>query len=366
MSRPKASRMDLAQRAFATAALLSAALTIAGCLGGPRLHPQFVGIGDLAEGNPDVAPHSSALDLPKVDACPPGAGAECSAWSQRPAYTVGPFDQLNVLVWGRGDLGSQMPPPDPGGSGGRVSEVQQDGTISLPFLGSVPVAGKTVSEIRDLVQGRYSEIVEGPQVDVQLSACRSRRVSLEGEVAKPGVYPLCLDRLTVAEVLASAGGLGQRADPGRGTLLRQGAPFALDYRTPELGAGGVVLEDGDVLHFPATGQRMVYVFGEVRRQGAYPIPPEGMDILHALGQAGGFGETAMTRRFFLVRPQGSAAPQVYQLDFGRVMEAPSVALADGDRLFMPPTALSRWNSFWRQALPVGIYNVSFRQSDILE
>jgi polysaccharide export outer membrane protein len=129
--------------------------------------------------------------------------------------------------------------------------------------------------------------------------------------------------------------------------------------------GNILLEEGDVLSIPAAGERMVYVFGEVRQQGAYPIPPEGMDILGAIAKAGGFREEAMTRRFFLVRPQGGTAPEVYQLDFGRILEAPAVELADGDRLFLPPTALSRWNKFWRQVLPVGIYSVSLRQSDVL-
>ena len=89
---------------------------------------------------------------------------------------VGPGDVLDVDVFGFGDLKTS-------------SEVAPDGTLSLPLIGQTNVQGKSIPQIQRELRGRYSHFVRSPNVDVSLKTYQSNRVSVIGEVARPGVYP---------------------------------------------------------------------------------------------------------------------------------------------------------------------------------
>ena len=133
------------------------------------------------------------------------AGAEAAS---RPApvgpYRIHPMDRLSVLVWGRPELGSQM--RDEQGRERRVSRVDEDGAITLPFLGRVPVAGRTVLEVTDLLKERYADLAADAEVEVQLVEFRSAWVYVFGEVPRQGTYTIPPRGLSVLEALAAAGG----------------------------------------------------------------------------------------------------------------------------------------------------------------
>ena len=96
---------------------------------------------------------------------------------------------------------------------------------------------------------------------------------------------------------------------------------------------------------------MVYVFGEVVEQGFHTIPPFGMTLLQLLARSRGMDTIdAQTRSLYLARPRGDRVV-VYEIHFGDLLRAPEVALYEGDRVFVPPTGLSKWNRWWRQAIP---------------
>lgn len=344
----------------ASALALAVTLGLAGCSGGPTLRADVVGVAGLVAAAPESPSAPPAAGLPRLDRSCDRRG-DCPSSDPRPVYRIGPLDQIGVVVWGRPDLGSQF---ELDGSGGlRATEVRQEGTLDLPFLEPMEVAGRTIQEVRQAIEDAYTDLLDGETVvAAQVVRCRSTRVIVEGRLRRPGVYHVCPDLLTVGEVIAEAGGFEDDADLGRGTLLREGAPFSLDYLDPDLAVSDMLLRDGDTLRFPAEGERLVYVFGEVRRQGAYPIPAEGMDLLEALAAASGFDVvSARTRKFYLIRPDGPADPTVFELDLGLVLEGPTIALHDGDRIFVPPTALAQWNRFWRQVLPLSVYGPSTRE-----
>jgi len=333
---------------------LPGSIWILGCVASPEIRPDVVGIDDLARQTrygPDEGLPSATI-LPRIPRWMPGGDPSQAVASTRAPYLVGPLDKLIVIVWGRPDLGSQVAVGFDGDL--RASTVREDGTIVLPFTGPIQVGGKSVAEIRGLVADAYAKIIENPQAEVSLHSCGSRWVQLGGDVEAPGTYYLCEGRQTIGEVLSAARGFKPSAHLGRGVLTRQETAYRVDYREGEKGhtvVADVLLEDGDRLFFPSLNDRYVYVFGEVKAQGVFKIPEEGLTVLNVLGQARGPDfETFKDGGVFLMRPRGGETV-AYQIAFAELLKGPDLQVADGDRIFVATSSLKKWARWWEQALP---------------
>jgi polysaccharide export outer membrane protein len=315
-----------------------------GCTTIPKMKTDIIG---LPPETPPPDQHwnlPSALDLPQL-------GLEAG----RPDYRVGHLDEIQIIVWGHSELGSQLL----GESSARHSVVGGDGSVTLPFIRKVAVAGKTLEEISTLLHARYAEMIDDPQIMVRLERCRSQRVEVNGGIANPDNYYLCDNLLTIGELLGAAGAPTEDADPSRAVLSRKTEIYRLDLFKSLSGqttGSEITLQAGDRLHIPLVRERMVFVFGEVLEQGAYPIPPGGMTLLTALSSAGGHNPlTAKVKEIYVAR-WSEDAPVVYRVDLGDVLQGPEVPLVAGDRIFVPPTNLARWGRWWRQAIPLGNFD----------
>jgi polysaccharide export outer membrane protein len=82
--------------------------------------------------------------------------------------------------------------------------VDQNGNIQMPLVGDVRVAGLTTPQARDTVNKRLSKYLVNPSVKLNI---RNFRVTILGEVGKPGVYPVTNEKITLTEALAMAGDL---------------------------------------------------------------------------------------------------------------------------------------------------------------
>jgi len=268
-----------------------------------------------------------------------------------PPYAIGQRDELTITVWGYPDLGSQVPLERD--SRRNVSIVQENGTVSLPFLGNVKVLGLTVEEIRQKIERLYRQKTPGAQADVVVSSYLSKVVLLEGEF-KDNRRLFLTDRLlTLGDAVAAAGGFTEQADPSKGILVRNGTEYHFDYFGTRGGVNidKVLLQAGDRVHIPSATEQQVFVFGEVFRQGAVRIPPEGLQLVQALANSGGPRVvTADLSDIFLVRHSGSGA-KVYRFSLADALSAPTIPLQHNDRLLLNATALAKWDRFWRQALP---------------
>lgn len=85
--------------------------------------------------------------------------------------------------------------------------VQDDGAIAIPDVGRIPVAGLTLEEAEALVFQRLVENQIDPEFSLEIAEFNSRKVSIGGAVAKPGVAPITLRPLYLDEALAGAGGV---------------------------------------------------------------------------------------------------------------------------------------------------------------
>jgi polysaccharide export outer membrane protein len=114
-------------------------------------------------------------------------------------FTLGPGDLLQVSVLDVPELRAQ------------VVRITTDGTISLPLVGTLIVAGLTEDELRAALLVRISKYVKDPEIKVLVKQYYSRQVAVTGMVQKPGVYTLESRTETLLEVLGRAGGLAENA-----------------------------------------------------------------------------------------------------------------------------------------------------------
>ncbi|MES3001703.1 MAG: polysaccharide biosynthesis/export family protein [Pseudomonadota bacterium] len=94
----------------------------------------------------------------------------------------------------------------------RTVRVNAAGAISMPLIGQVTVAGLTSQEAEERIADRYREkYLQNPQVSVFIKEFTTERITIEGAVNRPGMFPLT-GPLTLLRALALAGGFGSIAN----------------------------------------------------------------------------------------------------------------------------------------------------------
>jgi len=139
-------------------------------------------------------PHAShGVTLP-----PPDTTADSGAYEGATDYRVGSQDLLEISVFGVKDLTHQ-------------ARVNSNGMINLPLIGGVMAGGKTVPELEKELGARYSDgYLQNPQVTVFVKEYTSQRVTLEGALKKPGIYPLT-GKTSLLQAIAMAEGTDEFA-----------------------------------------------------------------------------------------------------------------------------------------------------------
>jgi polysaccharide export outer membrane protein len=138
---------------------------------------------------------------------PSAAPAPAMAAAVPGDYVIGPEDVLSISVWKNEALTRTLP-------------VRPDGKISLPLLHDVHAAGLTAMQLRDKLTAALAEFIPNPDVSVIVSEVRSFRVSVMGEVHKPGVLYFKSDA-TILDAIAMAGGFRDFASPSKIVVFRK-------------------------------------------------------------------------------------------------------------------------------------------------
>lgn len=132
-----------------------------------------------------------------------------------------------------------------------IQKVRADGRVSLPMLGDVRAAGRSLSSFQGALSSMYKEKLQEPEVVVTLVGAASA-VYVSGEVLKPGKVPL--DRpITALEAIMESGGFGPGANPKKISVVRtvggSHRRYDLDMREAMSGrAAAFYLEPYDVIH----------------------------------------------------------------------------------------------------------------------
>lgn len=108
----------------------------------------------------------------------------------------------------------------------RDVRVNASGLISLPLIGPVAVAGLTAQDAEKLIAAKYEEkYLQNPQVSLFIKEFTTQRITIEGAVAKPGIYPVT-GQLTLLRALALSGGYAPYANINQIVVFRNGAGSA--------------------------------------------------------------------------------------------------------------------------------------------
>jgi len=222
----------------------------------------------------------------------------CTAAPAQQEYVIGEGDLLKITVYDQPDLITEV-------------RVSADGRIAFPLIGEVMVSNLSVAEAEKAIARLLEEgYIIHPHVAIFISEYKSKKVTVLGEVAKPGIVVL-RGASTLMEVLSDAGGITQNAGDaiviqrksvaGDGKKEKDEVSVVVDTkRLFEDGdvTANIPVQNGDSIYVPKAA--FVYVNGEVRTPGAYKIT-KGLTVLKSITIAGGFTPKASESRTRIIR-----------------------------------------------------------------
>jgi polysaccharide export outer membrane protein len=198
----------------------------------------------LAAVSPAAAQQTAATVPAAGAATPASAGQDATNGAVDPnEYRIGPEDVLQISGSKNEAISRTVP-------------VRPDGKVTLPLLNDVEAAGLIPMQFRELLVQKLAEYLPSPEVSVIVVDPRSVKVSILGEVPKPGRYELG-SRTTVLDAVALSGGLSQGAARNKIFVLRANGgaqprvPFN-DNRAMSTDGGqeNVYLQAGDIVVLP--------------------------------------------------------------------------------------------------------------------
>ena len=128
----------------------------------------------------------------KVPSLPPPTPFSAQPASADADYRIGPLDVLDVAV-------QHVPEMTV------TTRVSGSGQISLPLVGDLPASGRTSMQLQQDIAAAASKYVQAPEVTVFIREYASQRITVEGEVTQPGIFPI-QGKTTLLQALALAHG----------------------------------------------------------------------------------------------------------------------------------------------------------------
>jgi len=242
--------------------------------------------------------------------------APAAAQGTRPEHLLGPGDVIRISVYQNPDLGTEA----------RLSE---NGQVTMPLIGAVNLDGlsSTAAEQKIAKALKDGGFVLKPQVSVTLTQVRSAQISILGQVAKPGRYPIETVNSKVSEMIAAAGGVA----PGGSDIVslsgtRNGKPVKMDIDLPAVMQAGkteldIVVANNDILYVDRAPS--LYIYGEVQHPGVARLE-RGMTVLQALAQAGGLTQRGTDRGLRIHRRDANGQTRIIQPGMNDLVERDDV------------------------------------------
>ncbi len=270
-------------------------------------------------------------------------------------YRIGPGDILTITVWEHPEL--TIPAGTYRSAEQSGTLVTEDGTIYYPYVGIIPVAGKSTREVRAILAQKLSRVIEKVQIDVRVISYRSKRVYLVGEVSKPGQQPITDIPMTILEAVNLAGGFTKDADHSQVLLTRSGTTWRVDLQAlyeDGLISQNVKLEPGDIVNVPDRSLNKVFVLGEVQKPGSYYMNKKRITLAEALADAGYVNELTSNPKFIYVMRGQADSPELYHLDSkspDALLLADRFPLRPRDIVYVDAAEVARWNRVISNVLP---------------
>lgn len=260
-------------------------------------------------------------------------------------YHLGPGDLVQVSVFDVEELNLSV-------------RIRPTGDVFLPLIGMVQANGLTENDFEREISNRLTKYVYSPQVSAYVTEYAAHKVSVIGQVAQPGTYPLTRDSASILEMISKAGGNtsaasgviilipGSKVESGAAVRTESGAYIGRDlsygieiYYEDLLGGNGspalnVSLLPGDTIVVQSAGT--VNVDGEVVKPGAFQ-PSARMTLLGSIATAGGLTYSADVHNVEVLRDIGGGTKAYITVDLEQIalQSGKDIRLRDGDVVRVP-------------------------------
>ena len=318
-----------------TAIVLGLCIGISGCTALPGDGPWMGGAaGTTSEALPfdviDLTPTNIAAYSQPASIDRPSTTSSLSAGA---GIAVAPGDVIKVRIFEPYE-GTIFPTTQRPGTDLGVQRVLDDGTINIPFVGTVRVAGLDLLQIERRItqQVREGGKAQDPQVIVEFMVDRTHTVMVSGDVKNPGRISILDGVRSVVDAInragGPAGGGGGMAGQGGGgggqtqveVVVRRRGNVILTAQYSELLAGGdIAVQKGDEI-VVRPNSRVFTVLGAVMKSGNVELTKHNLPLIEALGQVGGLNDLRANKTGVYVFRMGdlqnnpAARARVFRLD----------------------------------------------------
>jgi polysaccharide export outer membrane protein len=234
-----------------------------------------------------------------------------------PDYVLGPEDTLSIHIWNV---------PESSLNRSYISPVERDGTIFIPQVGSIPVAGSTFAQVNQILHAKLSTLLKRFDLHVSMARLRTMKVFVVGEVNRPGAYEVS-SLATASHSLYAACGPAKSGSLRRIQVVRGNKTVAeLDFYEFLLRGDrshDLRLQSGDTIVVPPIGA-VAAVGGPVRRPAIFEMK-ERTTLGDLLELAGGLQPSA-----------DRSHAQIFRLEAGKkrvILDLPLGSALNGGRKF---------------------------------
>ncbi|MFS2214270.1 SLBB domain-containing protein [Telluria sp. Tellsp104] len=205
-------------------------------------------------------------------------------------YPLGPGDELMIRGWGTIDIDYR-------------ATVDRNGTINIPTVGSVVLAGVKAGDAEKVIRTAISRLYKGVTVSVNFGQLRAITVYVVGQANRPGTYTVS-SLSTLVTALFASGGPNANGSMRR-VQVKRGSKVAAELDLYSFIAKGdksadIKLLDGDTIYIPPAGGFIALV-GKVNSPAIYELKNTNETVESLLDYAGGLPVVADPRRAFLER-----------------------------------------------------------------
>ena len=231
-------------------------------------------------------------------------------------YRLASGDAIRVAVYQNPDMTLET----------RVSE---DGSINYPLVGVIALGGLDIGSAEAKIAKALKDggFIKQPQVNISLLTIRGNKISVLGQVNRPGSYPLETFNTRISQMLAEAGGLAPGgADSIIVTGARDGKPFRREIDIDTLYRKDLTDEDipvagGDTVYVPRAPT--FYIYGEVAHPGSFRIE-RNMTMRQALAAGGGLTARGTEHFLRVVRRNAQGVPEKKSADLNDLVSPDDV------------------------------------------
>lgn len=283
-------------------------------------------------------------------------------------YKLSAGDVLSIQLWAYPEI---TPPVQDATNIKAVGyPIDSNGYIYLPLVGKVLAAGKTLTQLNQLLRSQFSRFLKTPDVVVRVLSYEGKRYFVNGQVMKSGQYTLNDQPISIYTALSMAGGVN--AETGDNTsiqLIRNGQTFnlnAVNLEEKGYSLHNLLIQPNDTIYVNTKQNQKLYVMGESSRSQAIALRDQGMTLSDVLGESEGINPTsASAARIYVMRTDlNTKSSTIYHLNlssFGNLALANQFEMKKNDIVYIDATGLTRWQRVMNQIIPFSSTLYTFDQ-----